>query len=85
MPIDLYSEKPFKYERKPDGGYLLYSVFTNGKDDRGTNRRGEIVDGEWVTKVSDIDYENSDLVFRVPVPEFKTSGDCGGGEAVMSC
>ncbi|TWU30047.1 hypothetical protein [Bythopirellula polymerisocia] len=71
MPLDLYSDEPFKYERKPDGGYLLYSVFTNGKDDGGLSYDGEIVAGEWVSKQADLDYLNSDVVFRVPVPDFK--------------
>ncbi len=71
MPMDLYSEEPFRYERKPDGGYLLYSVFKSGKDDGGTDLGGEIVEGEWSTEETQVDYDNSDIVFRVPVPEFK--------------
>lgn len=55
LPLDLYSEKPFIYERKSDGGYLLYSVFENGVDDGGT----------------DIGKDQADLVIRVPVPPFK--------------
>ncbi len=70
MSIDLYSDEPFKYERKPAGGYLLYSVFKNGKDDGGSNFAGEIIAGEWVEE-GEVDYDNSDIVIRVPVPEFK--------------
>ena len=72
MPLDLYSERPFLYERKPDGGYLLYSVFSNGTDDGGTHYDGEIIEGEWVDEEdSDFDYNRSDIVIRVPVPKFK--------------
>ncbi len=72
VPNDLYSDKPFSYERKPDGGYLLYSVFEDGKDDGGTDRDGSIIGGEWVTPNSgNVDYEHSDLVIRVPVPKFE--------------
>jgi hypothetical protein len=71
VPTDLYSGKPFVYERKSDGGYLLYSVYENGTDDGGNDDRVEIVDGEWVAERSeDFDFEKTDLVVRVPVPEF---------------
>ena len=62
---------PLRYERKSDGGYLLYSVFENGQDDGGTDFGGEIVAGEWVSERGDVDYQQSDLVFRVPVPRFE--------------
>lgn len=71
LPLDLYVGEPFKYERKPDGGYLLYSVFKNKQDEGGTSFTGEIVAGEWVDERADTDYDKSDMVFRVPVPEFK--------------
>ena len=72
LPLDMYSEKPFLYRRMEDGGYLLYSVFENGIDDRGTNMGGDIIDGEWVDQQPDgFDYDQSDLVIRVPVPTFK--------------
>jgi len=72
LPVDLYSGQPFLYERKDDGGYLLYSVFENGVDDGGTNLDGKIVAGEWVEEQSeDFDYEASDLVIRVPQPAFE--------------
>jgi hypothetical protein len=70
-PLDLYSDKPFLYERKPDGGYLLYSVYENGVDDGGTDFGGEIVKGEWVDQPQDVDMDKSDLVIRVPVPPFR--------------
>ena len=69
LPVDLYSEKSFLYERKDDGGFLLYSVFENGIDDGGDSMSGEVVDGEWVKVPSeDFDYSEGDLVIRVPVP-----------------
>ena len=71
MPLDLYSDEPFIYQRKDDGGYLLYSVFTNGDDDGGTDVHGEIVAGEWVDEPQDVDWNQSDLVIRVPVPPFR--------------
>jgi len=72
LPVDLYSGKQFIYERKDDGGYLLYSVFENGIDDGGTDFGGEIIDGEWIEGESEgVDYNTSDLVIRVPVPAFE--------------
>lgn len=37
LPLDPFSGKPFRYEKRP-GGYLLYSVGPNGKDDGGEPR-----------------------------------------------
>ncbi len=66
MPIDLYSGKPFLYERRGDG-YLLYSVFENEADDNGTDGSCGIVDGEWVTSSDpSSDPDMSDLVVRLP-------------------
>lgn len=71
LPLDLYSGKSFLYERKQDGGYLLYSVFENGADDGGTDTSGEIVSGEWVDEPQDVDRDKADLVIRMPVPKFR--------------
>lgn len=79
MPLDVYSGQPFLYERKPDGGYLLYSVFENGKDDGASDLGGDIVRGEWKTEEQEqdgtqedrVDYNESDMVIRVPVPSFQ--------------
>jgi len=72
LPVDLYSGKSFLYERKDDGGYLLYSVFENGIDDGGDSMSGEIIDGEWVGEQPEgFDYSESDIVIRVPVPAFE--------------
>ena len=66
LPTDLYSGKPFLYERRQDG-YLLYSVFMNGADDNGTDLSGEIVDGEWVIPSEpSFNHELTDLVVRLP-------------------
>ena len=71
VPLDLYSTKPFIYERI-DEGYLLYSVFENGLDDGGTDHNCEIINGEWVEQEpEDFDRDASDLVIRVPQPAFK--------------
>lgn len=70
LPVDIFSEKPFIYERKSDGGYLLYSVGDNGVDDGGTDLGGEIIAGEWVDEEQEVDNDKSDLVIRVPVPPF---------------
>ncbi|MGI9429706.1 MAG: hypothetical protein ACR2NM_13675 [Bythopirellula sp.] len=72
IPPDIYSGKPLLYQRQNDGGYLLYSVFENEIDDNGTDMGGEIIDGEWVEEQpEDFDYSESDIVIRVPMPEFK--------------
>ncbi|MEM8945026.1 MAG: hypothetical protein AAGD11_07570 [Planctomycetota bacterium] len=72
LPIDLYSGESFLYQRKEDGGYLLYSVYENGIDDGGADVSGEIIDGEYVDEApADFDEQSSDLVVRVPVPAFK--------------
>ena len=77
LPVDLYSGKSFLYERKNDGGYLLYSVFENGIDDGGDSyMNGEVIDGEWTQQGTyeqseGFDYSKSDLVIRVPVPAFE--------------
>ena len=72
VPLDLYTDKPFHYERMPDGGYLLYSLYQNGTDDGGTDLGGEILAGEWVAeRNTNVSPDTSDLVIRVPVPKFE--------------
>jgi hypothetical protein len=70
---DPHSNKPFIYKRDEQGmGYVLYSVFINGEDDGGTDIRGEIVEGEWVSEEQQVAYgTESDLVVRAPRPAFK--------------
>jgi hypothetical protein len=70
-PLDHYVDAPLQYTRKPDGGYLLYSVFENGVDDGGTDLGGEIIAGEWVDERVDVDYGKCDLVVRLPMPAFE--------------
>lgn len=84
MPLDLYTNQPFVYERKEDGGYLLYSLYENGVNDQGTDFRGWIFDGEWVDEIpEDFDKESNigDLVIRVPVPKFKLPNSEAQAEA----
>ena len=71
VPEDRYAGKPFVYRRMPDQGYLLYSVFENETDDGGTNQGGDIIQGEWMAEPEYVDYEDSDLVIRVPMPGLK--------------
>lgn len=42
LPVDLFDEKPFVYERIRDG-YLLYSLGPNGRDDFGCNSERNIL------------------------------------------
>ncbi len=74
LPVDLYSEKSFLYQKKDDGGYLLYSVYENEVDDGGTNIDKSILNGEWMDVdpeygIAEID--TADLVIRMPVPKFE--------------
>lgn len=72
VPTDLYTGMSFHYERRTDGGYLLYSLYENGMDDGGTDIGGEIVAGDWyVGPTEGMPSGASDLVIRVPVPEFE--------------
>lgn len=72
LPEDLYTGNPFKYSRKPDSGYVLYSVYQNGTDDRGSAYDGQIIDGEWATaETRDAWRDGGDLVIRVPAPAFQ--------------
>ncbi|MEM6799455.1 MAG: hypothetical protein AAF589_08065 [Planctomycetota bacterium] len=70
VPIDLFSEQPFVYQRKPDGGYLLYSVGPNGRDDGGDCYLNEIAGGDWVADPVEhfVAKEDGDIVIRVPLP-----------------
>jgi hypothetical protein len=70
LPIDLYSGRQFIYQRKVDG-YLLYCVNDDGEDNQGTDFGGKIIKGEWASEEQDVDYQESDIVIRMPLPEFK--------------
>jgi hypothetical protein len=67
-PLDPYSGQPFVYERRGDG-YLLYSVFENGVDDRGSDVEEPIIAGEWVEPDSFTQPlpNEADLVIRLPL------------------
>jgi hypothetical protein len=53
LPHDVISGQPLKYRRKPDGGFLLYSVGWNGKDDGGNPGRSPL-DEDWVWAYPDL-------------------------------
>lgn len=69
IPHDPYSDKLPIYQRRGDG-YLLYSVYQNGVDDRGRDLSGSIVGGEWLPQADQqrVNQDEADLVFRVPHP-----------------
>jgi len=60
IPKDVIDGQPLRYRRNPDGGFLLYSVGWNQKDDGGqiawtTQKKGASVDatqGDWVWQMS---------------------------------
>ncbi|TWT38411.1 hypothetical protein [Blastopirellula retiformator] len=65
------------YERRADGGFLLYSRFENALDDQGTSWFGEIFRGDWTAPGEDLEIdgefvsvtdEDIDLVLRFPLP-----------------
>lgn len=65
LPLDLYSSKSFFYQRKDDGGYLLYSVYENEIDDLGTSMTGLINKGEWVDEASEEEDGNEEEAAEV--------------------
>lgn len=77
LPQDIYSGKQFLYQRKDDGGYLLYSIYEDGVDDGGSSHDGGFGEGQWIVRGEWTENPNGvvdgegDLVIRVPVPEFK--------------
>jgi hypothetical protein len=54
LPHDLINGEPLKYQRKPDGKFLLYSIGWNEKDDGGVDSskfksdQYPFADGDWV-------------------------------------
>ena len=69
VPHDPYTDREFVYQRRADG-YLLYSLFQNGKDDGGSDFINPIVNGEWTAEVefNRPALDECDLVIRVPQP-----------------
>jgi hypothetical protein len=49
IPADVIDGQPMRYHRRPDGGYVLYSVGWNGTDEGGKPGQGEnaIREGDW--------------------------------------
>jgi hypothetical protein len=81
LPVDLYHEKPFIYQRDGEG-YLLYSTGPNGVDDGGSNSRygSGILAGREIGWNEDDATEKlrqqipegaDDLSIRLPRPPFK--------------
>jgi hypothetical protein len=59
IPTDVVDGKPLRYRPEADGGYVLYSVGWNGKDDG-----GELA---WKGgKTTSVDVEQGDWVWRMP-------------------
>ena len=50
LPDDIYTGKPMIYRRKEDGGFLLYSVGPDRRDDGGAAnpKRNEMQQPDWV-------------------------------------
>ena len=69
LPDDPFTTAPFRYERR-DNGYLLYSLYENRRDDGGSDVSRRIVAGEWVVEETGTSPSASDLVIRLPLPQF---------------
>ncbi len=50
LPHDIIGGQPFKYRQLDGGGYLVYSIGWNGKDDGGTLGKS-LEDGDWVWQI----------------------------------
>lgn len=78
LPLDLFSEKPFLYQRRGEG-YLLSSVGPNQQDDGGSNSRMDLLEGaevneeEDLAKQAQIDPNADDFAIRLPRPQFSWS------------
>lgn len=69
--LDIYAPgQPLRYERRADGGYLLYSLFENGVDDEGTSLYGDVFRGDWAPPGEHLMEAEAgiDLVVRFPLP-----------------
>lgn len=67
VPIDPYTNRPFRYERRGDG-FVAYSLGPNAIDDGGHDYTGDLVDGDWADFHERPDYQEADIVVRLPVP-----------------
>jgi hypothetical protein len=79
LPVDLYSAKPFFYQRDSDG-YLLYSAGENGRDDGGSNQMIRVLKGRDLNDLDAAEAEkleptipagSDDWSIRVPRPAFE--------------
>jgi hypothetical protein len=68
VPLDPFTDRPFRYERRGDG-YLLSSVGQDGRDDGGNDLTQPIVGGEWVSDWTRPEKTTgTDVVVRLPMP-----------------
>jgi len=77
LPLDLFTEKPFLYERRGEA-YLLYSVGPDQQDDGGSSLRMNVLEGvpiddEDNATRDEIDPEADDFAIRLPLPPFSWS------------
>jgi hypothetical protein len=79
LRLDPFSGKPFLYKRTDDG-YVLYSVGENGKDDKASNERDRILNGQSMddfdqakaeARSSPIPPGADDISIRIPRPAFE--------------
>jgi hypothetical protein len=79
LPLDLYHDKPFVYQRTADG-YLLYSCGPNGNDDGGSGQFSNTLAGRPIDSLPESDQAAAqekipgsadDISIRVPTPPFK--------------
>ncbi len=54
LPMDVIGGQPLHYRRTADGGYVLYSVGWNARDDGGDPGQGKdaLTQGDWVWRIS---------------------------------
>ena len=53
IPADVIDGQPLRYRKNSDGGYVIYSIGWNEKDDGGVaalneNKKGDLENGDWV-------------------------------------
>ena len=61
VPTDVADGHPLRYQSKPDGSYVLYSIGANLKDDHGTIGVVKVIDNEPVVRD-----ELGDWVWLIP-------------------
>jgi len=68
IPDDPFAEESYRF-RPGDGGYLLYSVGPNGKDEQGANYWVDYGDAEPDDIPGDADRESDDIAIRIAGPD----------------